>query len=97
MKSIQPSSTTSNKTIETPAVINLKPPPIDRHKSFDEDDVSMNPIVPPKKAITIPIEAKQYSVADLQMATDNFSAENLIGEGSIGRVYRAEFDDGRVS
>ncbi|KAL3528529.1 hypothetical protein ACH5RR_007851 [Cinchona calisaya] len=96
MKSIQPSSESSTKTFKVPASINLRPPPIDHHKSFDEDDASMKPIIPPKKAITIPIEAKQYSVADLQMATDSFSVENLIGEGSIGRVYRAEFDDGKV-
>ncbi|CAI9114538.1 OLC1v1015285C1 [Oldenlandia corymbosa var. corymbosa] len=97
MKSVQPPSTAGTKTFETPAVLNLKPPPIDRNKSFDEDDVAVvAPIVTPRKAVTIPIEAKQYSVADLQMATDSFSAENLIGEGSIGRVYRAEFDDGKV-
>ncbi|XP_027167319.1 protein STRUBBELIG-RECEPTOR FAMILY 6-like [Coffea eugenioides] len=96
MKSIQPSSTTSTISFETPTSINLKPPPVDRNKSFDEDDTSMKPIIPPKKAVTTPIEAKQYSVADLQMATDSFSVENLIGEGSIGRVYRAEFDDGKV-
>ena len=30
------------------------------------------------------------------MATGSFSIENLVGEGSIGRVYRAAFDDGKV-
>ncbi|KAL3825046.1 hypothetical protein ACJIZ3_021075 [Penstemon smallii] len=97
LKSVQTSSATSTKTFETlPAVINLKPPPIDRHKSFDEVDVTSKPIVTPKKVNTAPINAKSYSVADLQIATDSFSVENLIGEGSIGRVYRAQLDDGQV-
>lgn len=95
MKSIQTSSTANTKTFETSASINLRPPPIDRNKSFDEDDFSGKPVVT-KKANTAPINAALYSVADLQMATDSFSAENLIGEGSLGRVYRAQFDDGKV-
>ncbi|KAG0581261.1 hypothetical protein M758_4G241900 [Ceratodon purpureus] len=37
-----------------------------------------------------------FSVADLQAATNSFSQENLIGEGSMGRVYRAEFANGQV-
>ncbi|KAL2539071.1 Protein STRUBBELIG-RECEPTOR FAMILY 7 [Abeliophyllum distichum] len=96
MKSVQSLSMASSKTFEAPATINLKPPPIDRHKSFDEDEVSAKPIVIPKKINRVPINAKSYSVADLQIATDSFSIENLIGEGSIGRVYRAQLDDGKV-
>ncbi|KAL6580837.1 hypothetical protein OROMI_006760 [Orobanche minor] len=42
------------------------------------------------------IGAKAYTVAELQIATNNFSEENLIGEGSLGSVYRAEFPDGTV-
>ena len=75
--------------------MNLKPPPLDRHKSFDEEDLSKKPIIT-KSPTTVPDNVKSYSVADLQMATGSFSAENLIGEGSIGRVYRAQFDDGKV-
>ncbi|XP_008783430.2 protein STRUBBELIG-RECEPTOR FAMILY 7 isoform X2 [Phoenix dactylifera] len=94
MKSIQTSSTIDAATFPSSAPISLKPPPIDRHKSFDEDDFSNKPVV--KKANTAPIKATVYSVADLQMATDSFSIENLIGEGSFGRVYRAQFSDGKV-
>ncbi|KAL6523225.1 hypothetical protein OROGR_016828 [Orobanche gracilis] len=42
------------------------------------------------------ISAKAYTVAELQIATNNFSEENLIGEGSLGSVYRAEFPDGTI-
>ncbi|XVE96072.1 hypothetical protein REPUB_Repub02eG0189900 [Reevesia pubescens] len=46
----------------------------------------------PKFAMT----AKVYSVAELQLATNSFSEENLLGEGSLGSVYKAEFFDGQV-
>ncbi|RVX17239.1 Protein STRUBBELIG-receptor family 6 [Vitis vinifera] len=95
MKSIQASSTINTKTYEPSASINLRPPPIDRHKSFDEEDLPKKPIIT-KKANTAPINAISYSIADLQMATGSFSVENLIGEGSFGRVYQAQFDDGKV-
>ncbi|XP_022721666.1 protein STRUBBELIG-RECEPTOR FAMILY 6-like isoform X3 [Durio zibethinus] len=95
MKSIQSSSSLETKTFDKPASINLRPPPIDRHKSFDEEEFSKKPIVV-KKAVTVPANVTSYSIADLQMATDSFSVENLLGEGSFGRVYRAQFDDGKV-
>lgn len=95
MKSVQTSSTLDLKTFDTPTTINLRPPPVDRHKSFDEEEFSKKPIVV-KKTIAAPINVKSYSIADLQMATGSFSVENLLGEGSFGRVYRAQFDDGKV-
>ncbi|KAG9159050.1 hypothetical protein Leryth_018593 [Lithospermum erythrorhizon] len=95
IKSVQtfPSRT---KELEIPAPVILKPPPVDRHKSIDDADVTTNPITPVKKVSTASINAVSYSIADLQMATESFSVENLIGEGSIGSVYRAQFDDGKV-
>ncbi|KAG0632415.1 hypothetical protein M758_1G326700 [Ceratodon purpureus] len=42
------------------------------------------------------IAATAFSVADLQAATNSFSQDNLIGEGGLGRVYRAEFPNGQV-
>ncbi|XP_018440600.1 protein STRUBBELIG-RECEPTOR FAMILY 7-like [Raphanus sativus] len=76
----------------------LRPPPAERHKSFDEDDSTpRKPIVVLKKpAIVLPSNVKAYTVADLQIATDSFSVDNLLGEGTFGRVYRAQFDDGKV-
>ncbi|XP_019193233.1 PREDICTED: protein STRUBBELIG-RECEPTOR FAMILY 7-like [Ipomoea nil] len=97
MKSLETSSTMSTETFETPAAVNLRPlraPPVEFR--LDEYDASPKPIAPPKKINTARISATQYSIADLQIATDSFSAENLLGEGSIGRVYRAQFEDGKV-
>lgn len=92
MKSIQASSMINTNVVPPSAPISLKPPP--RHHSFDEDDFSAKPVV--KKANTAPIKASVYSVADLQIATNSFSIDNLVGEGSLGRVYRAQFSDGKV-
>ncbi|XP_049397640.1 protein STRUBBELIG-RECEPTOR FAMILY 7-like isoform X7 [Solanum stenotomum] len=96
LKPYQTSSAVRMGSFETPTAVTLRPPPIDRVKSFDEVDMSPKPIVPPKKINTAQIRATQFSIADLQIATDSFNVENLIGEGSIGRVYCAQFDDGKV-
>ncbi|KAJ7972286.1 putative Receptor protein kinase CLAVATA1 [Quillaja saponaria] len=43
-----------------------------------------------------PARIKVYTVAELQSATNSFSEENLLGEGSLGPVYKAEFPDGKI-
>ncbi|KAF8395893.1 hypothetical protein HHK36_019848 [Tetracentron sinense] len=43
-----------------------------------------------------PATAKRYTVAELQSATNSFSEDNLLGEGSLGSVYKAEFPDGQI-
>lgn len=103
LRSVHSSSSINSATLDTVAPMNLKPPPLERKKSFDEEEFSSNPVVIKKAPVTItkiptavPDNVKSYSIADLQMATGSFSIENLIGEGSIGRVYRAIFDDGKV-
>ncbi|MED6206192.1 Protein STRUBBELIG-REPTOR FAMILY 7 [Stylosanthes scabra] len=95
LKSVPPSSITEMKTFDTSASINLKPPPMDRHKSFDEDELSKKPVIV-KKTVTTAANVKSYSIADLQISTGSFSTDHLVGEGSFGRVYRAQFDDGKV-
>ncbi|EPS64024.1 hypothetical protein M569_10757, partial [Genlisea aurea] len=42
------------------------------------------------------IGAKAYTVEELREATASFSASNLLGNGSLGSVYRAEFPDGKI-
>lgn len=48
------------------------------------------------KNCKFPVRAKLYTVAELQSATNSFSETNLLGEGSLGSVYKAEFPDGQV-
>lgn len=98
LKSVHSSSSINTTTLDAVPLVALKPPPLDRNKSFDDQDLSNKPILPivTKTPTRVPNNVKSYSIADLQMATGSFSVENLIGEGSIGRVYRAQFDDGKV-
>ncbi|KAG8097123.1 hypothetical protein GUJ93_ZPchr0013g37528 [Zizania palustris] len=95
MKPIEESITIDVESLPSPASISLKPPPkIEQHKSFDDDDLSNKNVI--KKSNMTPIQAIVYSVADLQMTTDSFSMDNLVGEGTFGRVYKAQFNDGKV-
>ncbi|XP_059439466.1 protein STRUBBELIG-RECEPTOR FAMILY 8 [Corylus avellana] len=74
------------------AVIDLKPPPAE--KLTVERVQGKNGSV--KRIIKSPITATSYTVASLQTATNSFSQEFLIGEGSLGRVYKAEFSNGKI-
>ncbi|KAK6263845.1 hypothetical protein SCA6_019279 [Theobroma cacao] len=42
------------------------------------------------------VHAVPYSSADLQNATANFASGRVLGEGTIGRVYKAKYPDGKV-
>ncbi|KAG8085010.1 hypothetical protein GUJ93_ZPchr0010g7619 [Zizania palustris] len=37
-----------------------------------------------------------FSSAELKLATDNFSSQNVLGEGGYGPVYKGKLPDGRV-
>jgi interleukin-1 receptor-associated kinase 1 len=39
---------------------------------------------------------KIYTIGELQLATNYFNEGNLLGEGSLGPVYKAKFPDGKV-
>ncbi|KAL4560107.1 hypothetical protein LXL04_032256 [Taraxacum kok-saghyz] len=87
IKPVQASTMDATKILETPPVINLKPPPMDHNKSFDDNDFPTSPPIVPKKVhVVAPPDATSFSIADLQIATDSFSADNLIGEGSTARI-----------
>ncbi|KAI9198235.1 hypothetical protein LWI28_012269 [Acer negundo] len=72
------------------AVTDLTPPPVEK---LVVDRMSKNGSI---KQVKSPITATAYTVASLQTATNSFSQEFLIGEGSLGRVYRAEFSNGKI-
>ncbi|CAI9761141.1 unnamed protein product [Fraxinus pennsylvanica] len=55
---------------------------VSKRKSFSKNKMSMG--------------AKIYSLSELQSVTNSFSEGNLLGEGSIGYVHRAEFPDGMI-
>lgn len=37
-----------------------------------------------------------FSTAELKLATENFSSQNMVGEGGYGPVYKGKLPDGRV-
>lgn len=79
------------RTKFTATVTDLKPPPaeslmVERVQGRNGSG----------KNVKSPITATSYTVASLQTATNSFSQEFLIGEGSLGRVYRADFSNGKV-
>ncbi|KAL1809145.1 hypothetical protein ACET3Z_026135 [Daucus carota] len=79
-----------HRTKTTATAANLSPPP---ENLVVERMQGKNGSV---KRVKSPITATSYSVATLQTATNSFSQDNLIGEGSLGRVYRAEFSNGKL-
>ncbi|XP_071922470.1 protein STRUBBELIG-RECEPTOR FAMILY 8 isoform X4 [Coffea arabica] len=91
------SASTVNKEMQeqraksTATAVDLKPPPAE--KVMVEKIPGRNGSMKRAKS---PITATSYTVATLQTATNSFTQENLIGEGSLGRVYRAEFPNAKI-
>lgn len=76
--------------------VSIKPPPIEKYKAPVNLPLEKPAWKPPVKAPKEPIAATAYTVAALQQFTNSFGRDNLIGEGSLGRVYRAELPDGKL-
>jgi len=49
------------------------------------------------KKAKVSVTATSYTVAALQVATNSFCQDSLLGEGSLGRVYKADFPNGKVT
>ncbi|KAK4375330.1 hypothetical protein RND71_006007 [Anisodus tanguticus] len=103
------SASATEKYLQTSSSIGLKHLTSERHKSFNVKEMTN---APPSdhlkpfndKEFANPLNVKRsssvkiahYPLADLQNATGNFASSRLLGEGSIGRVYKAKYPDGRV-
>ncbi|CAA3023936.1 STRUBBELIG-RECEPTOR FAMILY 8 [Olea europaea subsp. europaea] len=79
------------RTNSTVTVADLKPLPAER-VTIERIQGKNGSI----KRMKSPVTATSYTVAALQTATNSFCQENLVGEGSLGRVYRAEFPNGKI-
>nr|CAD1839467.1 unnamed protein product [Ananas comosus var. bracteatus] len=77
--------------LHSASMTSLKPPPAEKIVA-DRVDTKHGSGRRPRS----PITATSYTVASLQIATNSFSQDCLVGEGSLGRVYRAEFPNGKV-
>lgn len=54
------------------------------------------PHMVPVPAMRLPLVAHIFTLKEMQEATDNFSMDNLLGEGGFGRVYRGVLGSGKV-
>ncbi|KAJ8560162.1 hypothetical protein K7X08_004220 [Anisodus acutangulus] len=103
------SASATEKHLQTSSSIGLKHLTSKRHKSFNVKEMTNAPpsdhLKPLNdKEFANPLNVKRsssvkiahYPLADLQNATGNFASSRLLGEGSIGRVYKAKYPDGRV-
>ncbi|GKB33756.1 STRUBBELIG-receptor family 7-like protein isoform X1 [Tanacetum coccineum] len=71
MKPVQAFPVADTKTFETIDAITLKPPPMDHHKSFDDDGFSAIPIAPKKVLLDV------FSVLNLKMESSICSPGRL--------------------
>lgn len=71
------------------SIVDLKPPPTENSTFERGKSGSM-------KRVKSPITTSSYTVATLQTATNSFSQDNIIGEGTLGRVYKADFPNGKI-
>ncbi|XP_078173858.1 protein STRUBBELIG-RECEPTOR FAMILY 5-like isoform X1 [Carex rostrata] len=76
----------------------IKPPPMamDPRRSSTDASVSEFAVKYHSKRSTEPITATSYPLSDLQLATASFNSSRLVGQGTIGRVFKAKFEDGRL-
>uniref|UniRef100_A0A0D9WSV6 Protein kinase domain-containing protein n=1 Tax=Leersia perrieri TaxID=77586 RepID=A0A0D9WSV6_9ORYZ len=78
------------------------PPPLPFVPPFPVEKVIVNPVVSPEKRYispprtSNPTSATPFSVASLQQYTGSFREENLIRKSRLGKVYLAEFPDGKL-
>nr|XP_043619276.1 protein STRUBBELIG-RECEPTOR FAMILY 8 [Erigeron canadensis] len=71
------------------SIVDLKLPPTE-NSTFERGKSAST------KRVKSPITTSSYTVATLQTATNSFSQDNIIGEGSLGRVYKADFPNGKI-
>ncbi|KAJ6336550.1 hypothetical protein OIU76_006433 [Salix suchowensis] len=80
------------KTLQKDPSMGYKPPPSNFSQSINDNQFAscLNP------GRNTSVRAVAFPLTDLQTATGNFALGRLIGEGSLGRVYRAKYPDGKV-
>lgn len=85
---------------DSPPILTLRTPPIRSPRRIPPINHTRIEKTSRRKSISkkcgIPARTKIYTLAEIQLATNSFSEENLLGEGSLGSVYKAEFPNGQV-
>ena len=84
-----------NRDNRSPEFSVLRPPPL----PFENFKLGNSEESTPRAeniARKISIEAQEFTIAELQVATQSFAEENLIGEGVDAKVYKAKIADENV-
>nr|XP_018472627.1 PREDICTED: protein STRUBBELIG-RECEPTOR FAMILY 2-like [Raphanus sativus] len=85
-------STTYSLRVSTdrvPQLRHIPPPPVRTDKTSRRNSFSAT--------CHYPAYAKLFTAAELELATNSFSDENLLEEGPLGSVYRAKLPDGQLA
>ncbi|GAB4849919.1 hypothetical protein Ancab_029220 [Ancistrocladus abbreviatus] len=91
VKSLESSTSIDVRALHSSHPVGLTPAYSNRINSFRN-----NELVNTNFQRCTSLRATCYALADLQTATGNFTAGRLLGEGSIGHVYKAKYADGKV-
>ncbi|KAM7476188.1 hypothetical protein LguiB_023431 [Lonicera macranthoides] len=91
-RELKSSDSFTARALQTSPSIGFRPPPSNLIKSFKDKEFGSNKGV--KRSGSFHVTC--YPLADLQTATANFATGRLLGEGSLGRVYKAKYADGKV-
>lgn len=86
------STNSDYKALQSSGPIGLKPSLSSRLKTFRSKEPGNN--ASSQRRVCFEINA--YTLSELQIATNNFASNRLLGEGSIGRVYKAKPPDSKV-
>ncbi|KAG6638332.1 hypothetical protein I3843_10G027200 [Carya illinoinensis] len=85
---------------ESPQILDLSSPPVHGQRQIPPVYHTRTEKKSRRRSFSmqgrLPARTKLYTLAELQSATNSFSEENLLGEGSLGSVFRAEFPDGQI-
>ncbi|KAH7515224.1 hypothetical protein FEM48_Zijuj10G0004300 [Ziziphus jujuba var. spinosa] len=84
-KSVEPSASIDIVSLQNLPSVSLK-------QSFSDNEFANR--INSRRSTSV--RAVAYALSDLQNATANFAAGRLVGQGSVGRVYRAKYADGKV-
>ena len=80
------------KTLQKAPSMGCKPPPSDFTESISDNEFAIRL----NAGRNTSVRSMAFSLTDLLTATGNFASGRLIGEGSLGPVYRAKYPDGKV-
>ncbi|KAE8808764.1 Protein STRUBBELIG-RECEPTOR FAMILY 5 [Hordeum vulgare] len=88
------SSTVNMKPLEKSASIDSVALPALPYKTMNDNEFQIK--LNSSRRISEPISLVTYSSSELQAATGNWHSSRLIGQGTVGRVYKAKYANGQV-